>query len=136
MRVANWESKLADVIDRARSTRYELGVHDCFSVACEVLEALTGVDRWPEFSGRYSTKGEALTLIREYGQSFDLAFSWFFGCEPIDVKFARTGDILKYVDPHGEAHLGVCVGAHAAVLGAGGLLFVPRAECALCWGVA
>lgn len=135
MRQQGWEARLAQVIEAARHARYELGVHDCFRVACAAIEALTGEDRWPVFAGRYATKRQALRLIAQYGRDFDAAFTWFFGALPLDVKLARSGDILKFVDSAGEAHLGVLVDSKVAVLGEEGLAFVPRAACACCWRV-
>lgn len=135
MRVDCWEGRLQRVLEAARAAPYVLGEHDCFRVACAAVEALTGVDRWPEFSGRYRTKAEALRLIASHGRSFDEAFTWFFGGERVDHRLARTGDVLKYTDPTGEAHLGVCVGSEVAVLGEAGLLFVPRQACGPCWRV-
>lgn len=135
MRLEGWEARLAAVIETARQEPYVLGVHDCFKVACMTVEALTGVDRWPEFAGRYRTKREALALLARYGSSFDTAFSWFFEGDPFDMKFAHRGDIAKFVDPSGEAHLGVVVGLEVAVLGEKGLAFLPRTACVHAWRV-
>ena len=134
MRTKGWEARLAAVMEAARETPYVLGEHDCFRLACHAICALTGEDRWPEFAGRYRTKGEALRVIAEYGASFDRAFSWFFGCAPADRKLARRGDIVKFMQ-EGEAHLGVCLGIRAAVLGDEGLMYVDIADCEHCWRV-
>lgn len=135
MRLEGWEARLAGVLEATRGRPYRLGESDCFRLACEVQAALTGVDRLPEFSGRYRTKGQAKRLIARYGASFDAAFSWFFGVAPVAVPQARRGDVVKFVDDAGEAHLGVCVGAEVAVYGPAGLVFVPRAACALAWRI-
>jgi hypothetical protein len=135
MRVDGWEGRLQRVLEAARTAPYVLGHHDCFRVACAAVEALTGINRWPEFSGRYRTKAEARRLMASYGRSFDEVFGRIFDCEGVDPKLARNGDVVKYTDPEGEAHLGVCVGSHVAVLGESGLLFVPREDCGPCWRV-
>lgn len=134
-RLEGWEGRLLAVIEAARHQRYELGQHDCFRVACAAIEALTGVDRWPEWAGRYSTRREALHLIAQYGHSFEHAFSWFFGTEPAGPKLARRGDICALATPDGEKHLGVCMGVDTAFLAEPGLLFVPTSSCLCCWRV-
>lgn len=137
-----WEARLADVIERARAKSYVLGEHDCFRVACAAVEALTGVDLWPQWAGRYRTRREAADLIARYawkagaGRGADLftaAFSRLFGTEPVPVKLARRGDILEYVDR--EPHLAVCMGRAAAALGERGLRFVPVENCRHAWRI-
>lgn len=135
VRLEGWESRLAAAIEWARARPYVLGQHDCFRVACRVLEALTGVDRWPEWAGRYSTKDEALALLAQHGSSFNAAFDWFFGVAHENPRLARRGDIVKCVDETGEAHLGVCVGPEVAVLRESGLAFAPLAAAHCCWRV-
>lgn len=134
-RLQGWESRLAALIEDARAKPYKLGEHDCFRMACAAVEALTGVDRWPQWSG-YRTRREALRLLASKGhRSFDEAFSWLFGEQPAPMAMARRGDICKLVDDRGEAHLGVCTGSGIAVLVETGLSFIPRTACAHCWRV-
>lgn len=134
MRRQGWEVRLAEVIEAARERPYELGVHDCFRVACQAVLALTGEDLWSRFSG-YRTKREALAYIARHGRSFDACFDHVFGVTSRDARMARRGDLLKFVDELGEAHLGVCVGSEVAVLLETGLGFVPRAACERCWRI-
>lgn len=134
-RVEGWETRLAEVFEWARSRPYVLGSHDCFRVTCRTVQALTGVDRWPEFEGRYTTKRESLALLARYGSSFEAAFDWFFGVQRENPRLARRGDIVKCVDETGEAHLGVCCGAEVAVLREHGLSFAPLEAAHCCWRV-
>lgn len=135
MRVDGWEKRLDAVIEDARARPYRIGEHDCFRLACAAVRALTYRDRWPEFSGRYATRREALRLLGTYGSSFEAAGDKFFGVERSDVKLARRGDIMLIVDDEGEKHLGVCLGAQTAGLGVGGLMFLATLACAGCWRV-
>src|SRR6267378_6837921 len=121
MRLEGWECRLYEVIDDARARPYELGVHDCFKVSCEVLKALTGVDRWPEFFG-YQTKAQAMALIARHGSSWNAAFDWFFGCSNIPPAFARVGDICTVLADK-EKHLGVCLGINTGFLGPAGFIY-------------
>lgn len=134
-RLEGWELRLAEVLEAARGQPYALGGHDCFRLACAVVHALTGVDRWPEWAGRYSTKRQALVLLARYGGTFDGAGDKFFGVAGVEPARARRGDILKYVDPDGEAHLGVKNCSMVAVLGEKGLGYVPLEYCTRCWPI-
>lgn len=134
VRRQGWESRLADVIARGRTERYELGVSDCFSMACAAVQALTGVDLWAEWAGRYRTRREALRLLHEYaGAGFTEAFSKLFGSTPTDVRLARRGDIVEYIDA--EPHLGVCLGSAVAVREASELVYAPLLMCRHAWRI-
>lgn len=134
MRRDGWEGRLMAVIESARAQPYALGVHDCFRVACRVVEALTGVDRWPEFAG-YKTKREALVKLAQFGSSFETAGDWFFGAPHVDVKLARRGDICCVETEGGEKHLGVCLGRDTALLAETGLICLPTLVCRCAWRV-
>lgn len=134
MRLEGWERRLDDVIQDALRRPYVLGEHDCFRLACRVVEALTGVDRWPEFAG-YRTERQALQALAAYGSSFVDAGDRFFGVGHCGVRLARRGDIVAYRDGVLKYHLGVCLGRLVAVMDAGGLIFVRVLACACCWRV-
>jgi hypothetical protein len=137
MRPAGWERLLEEILEDARTKPYELGSHDCFRVACRVVEALTGEDRWQEFSGRYKNKREALRLIAEYGSSFISAFDWFFRASSVSVNEARRGDIVAIRTEDGEHHLGAVTldGTKAALLGTKGLVYLPVSSCLCAWRI-
>jgi hypothetical protein len=133
VRREGWELRLDAVIEAARATPYALGGHDCFRLACRVLEALTGVDRWPEFAG-YTTKREALELLAAHGHTFEDAFDAFFACSRVHPLLARRGDIVA-LSAGGEKHLGVCLGHFVAALQPEGLLFLPLGAALCCWRI-
>ena len=133
-RLEGWERRLERVIQAAENEPYVLGVHDCFRVACQAVEALTGVDLWAQWAGRYRTQHEAHQLVTDYGGGFDGAFSKLFGTEPVNPLLAQRGDILKF-EQNGIPHLGVCRGRVAVVLGEYGLLSVPLRSCTHVWKI-
>jgi len=133
MRLEGWETRLALVVEEARHAPYALGTHDCFRLACRAVEALTGVDRWPEFAG-YTTKREALALLARHGSSFEDAFDHLAG-ERIEARLARRGDLVCVQTDDGEKHLGVVTGREAAFLAPQGLIWVPLAACRCGWRV-
>lgn len=157
-RLEGWERRLHAVLACAAREPYVLGSHDCFRVACAVLEALTGVDRWPEFDGRYRTYRQSLVILREYADkavaareadtrhpppithrqkasTFDDAFDGFFGVQACAAAFARRGDIVKILDDNCTAHLGVSIGREIAVLRETGLMTVPLSTGVCCWRI-
>jgi hypothetical protein len=134
MRIELWESRLADLLEAARHKPYVIGEHDCFHLACQAIEVMTGVDRWPEFAG-YKTSKQALKKMAQFGSTFIAAGDWFFGSPSISVKFARRGDICCIVDDVGERHLGICVGEWTAGLQKDGLKYVPTLKCECAWKV-
>jgi hypothetical protein len=134
-RLEGWESRLNAVIEGARDKPYVLGSWDCFRLACNVLEALTGVDRWPEWRGRYATKEQALRLLASRASSFEDAGDGFFGVPHVATAFARRGDIVALATGDGAKHLGVCLGSRAACLSESGLVFVPVAKCLCVWRI-
>lgn len=134
MRIDGWETRLFEVVEAARHEPYQLGSHDCFRFACSSIEALTGVDRWPEFAG-YRTKRDALVRIARHGKSAESAGDWFCGSPSVSTSRAQRGDILLLQTEDGEQHLGVCLGAQAAFLHERGLLFVPTLTCICAWKI-
>lgn len=110
-RLPGWEARLNAVLADAYAKPYELGRHDCFRLACSVIQALIGVDRWPEFAGRYTTQRQCLALLARHGASFTEAGAWFFGAPPVTWRLARRGDLCEWRDAQGGAHLVVCRGA-------------------------
>ena len=133
-RLHGWEGRLSSLIEAARHEPYQLGQHDCFRLACRTIEALLGMDRWPEFAGRYTTQRECLHLLAQHGSNFTEAGNWFFGAEPVSWKLARRGDLLEYRDTNG-AHLVVCLGGTCAALTEAGLGFVRLDRCIHAWRV-
>lgn len=115
-RLTGWEKRLAGVFREAQGWTYALGERDCFRMTCRDVEAMTGIDRWPEFAGRYSTRREAMVLLARYARSadpdaplnFESAGDWFFGSERVSPLAARRGDVVMLRDPaNGERHLGI-----------------------------
>lgn len=135
VRLDGWELRLAGLIEEARMQPYVLGSHDCFKLACKNVEALSGVDLWSAWQGRYHTQRQALRLLAEYGGTFDEAGSKFFKVDACAPSLARRGDVLKYVDAAGAPHLGVCMGSRVAVMAEHGLTYIDRSDCELCWRI-
>lgn len=131
----DWPERLAEQIAAAQARPYELGRHDCLRFACACIEAMTGVDYWPRFSG-YKTKLQALRTIAQIAPTLGEAVTAVLAVPPERPAMARRGDVLLYQDEQGE-HLAVCAGATCAVLAPDGLRHVRLDHAGLkyCWRV-
>ncbi len=136
MRLAGWERGFYALIREASTWKYELGVRDCFRLACADVAALTGVDRWPEFEG-YRTHRGMLAKLAVHGSSFVSAGDWFFGAPRIDIRMARRGDVAVFADPDGRKHLALVLDHRLAVLKSSesGLEYPPRSIAFGAWKV-
>lgn len=134
-RIPGWEARLAETIEAARYEPYALGKHDCFRLACSVVQALTAADLWPQWAGRYATKREALRRIAEFNAGgFTAAAVQLFGADPVPMNHAHRGDLAEYSDEKGQ-HLGIVLGASVALLVEEGLKFLPRSACRHAWRI-
>lgn len=133
MRLEGWEQRLHAIIEAARHQPYVRGEHDCVRLVCRVVEALTGVDRWPEFAG-YATLRDSIRRMQEYGDSPEAAGDWFFGGEQrVPVRQARRGDVVLLPTEH--LTVGVCVDHRAACLLESGLALIPMQQACTAWRV-
>lgn len=132
----DWPERLNAVIEAARHRPYVLGQHDCFRLACDAVQAMTGEDLYARFAGSYRTKREALREIRKFGAAGSAeAVDRLLGPERRKPALcAQRGDWLLFNDGAND-HLGICVGSHAAVLLETGLGFVPIRSCICAWTI-
>lgn len=139
VRLPGWEQRLAAVLESAGAKPYVLGEHDCVTVACAAVQALTGRELWGQWRGKYSNRREALQLCVEFGGSFTGAISRLFGAAPVAWKLARRGDVAEYRQALGaevfEPHLCVVAGGYGVGLGPRGTLRVALSDCAHAWRI-
>jgi len=136
MRLEGWEAALNATVDRARHRPFKLGETDCLRFACEAVAALTGVDYWPLWEGRYSTQREMLRVISQAGDgSFSEAVSKTLGAEPVIAKLAQRGDLVMCRGGDGDLCLGVCIGEYTALQGEDGLIFLPTRDGVAAWRI-
>ena len=122
----DWPEQLAAQVAAAQAAPYVLGQHDCLRFTCQCIAAMTGVDFWPQFSG-YTTLREAQDKIHTIAPTLQEAVCRVLGQEPAPVLMARRGDVVVFADTAGQ-HLGVCTGAHVAVLHRHGLALLPTSH--------
>jgi hypothetical protein len=126
MRLAGWETRLNDFIEKVSKQPFEYGKFDCCLFAGEAIKTLTGVDiRTEIISDQYQSKEEADEMLQKYGGIEGIAnrVANRYGFKPIPVLFAQRGDVvivnIKEVD-----NFGVCIGKKVAFSSAAGLIFL------------
>lgn len=133
-RVENWERRLAEAIEVARSKPFAWGTHDCPTFAFETRTALTdGDDTAALWRGRYSTELGGKRVMRRFGwTSLEEMGGALLGAPRATVLLARRGDIVLADTGLG---FGICTGASALGMAPEGLVTVPLTTCWLAWAV-
>lgn len=132
MRRADWPTRLAGVVEGRRQLPFSWGAHDCCAFAAACVEAVTGIDHFAAWRGRYRSRMGAMRWIAEAG-GLPVLVSRALG-EPDLPGRAQRGDVVLIGTRAGFA-LGVCVGSTIACAGPQGVTFVPLNEGLQCWHV-
>ena len=97
MRYNDWETRLSRYLLAARSRPFSYGKHDCCLFAAGAVFAITGVDIAEGFRGKYSSRAEAVKLIRQEAKSLRgllASISKEYGLAEVPVSQAQRGDIV------------------------------------------
>ncbi len=139
-RVQNWPTELDKVIIEYQTHLFEWGKSDCGTFAADVVRAITGIEIYQEFKGRYNTARSFAKLLidcdsRSISELFDLV-AGENGFNKIEVNQAHRGDIVanRASDMTPEC-LGVISGPKAIFHANDGLISVDRSECVLAWSI-
>jgi hypothetical protein len=135
MRREDWPERLVAVLDRTGGEAFAWGVSDCFTLAMDVVEALTGADPWASERGTYQSGAGAVRRLAANGFADLPAFLGLLGAE-IAPAFGRRGDLGLTADAVGGLSIVVCDGA--AWVGRAehtGLLRIPIARVCRAWRI-
>lgn len=130
MRVAGWESLLADHIRTAYATPFAWGTHDCALWCADWVLKATGADLTGGLRGTYSTGIEATEALAAMGLSSvaDLAARHL---PEIPLGFASRGDVVL----HPQGALGICEGVYSHFPMIDGATRFPTGQCVKAWRV-
>jgi hypothetical protein len=136
LRLENWPARLNAAIEAQRHIPYVLGEEDCLKFACACAEALTGIDYYAPWRGRYRTRLESYRLMLEYaGGGLGKGADKLHGLDARrDLKNLHRGDWVLYRDENDD-HLGICLGARAVGYQESGLTFFPLSLCIRGWAI-
>ncbi len=131
-RVVDWASLLSRVIERHNDLPFQYGKSDCYLLAADAIEAVTGERVYPDFRG-YKTETGAARLIRRAGfESLAEGFDSLF--EQIPPAHAGRGDV-GVVDQEGDICAGVFTQLGFVARGKERLLTLPRKDVLKAWRV-
>ena len=126
-RLPDWERRLADYIEAIDIA--SLGAAPCAQFAADCAQAITGVDFYESYRGRYKTAaGAARVLKRIGGGDLPLTFDLHFEQKP--PAFAQRGDIVF----NGES-MGVCIGGVGLFIDGDAFVQLPRNLWVKAWAV-
>lgn len=115
----DWRQRLREHSHEHMPRPFQWGEWDCCSYAASAIEAMTGVNPWPEIGG-YSNAREAAVAIRKHGTSglhalLDMvAGRW--GWEEIAPDDAAFGDLVLMTQDAGTK-LVLAIQYHEAPIG-------------------
>lgn len=95
IRLEGWEDRLDAAIATGRRASFRFGgdvPHDCLSFPALCISALTGVDLYEPFRGRYADEGGARRLVPDIEAFLDgmaARLSW----PALEARQARKGDL-------------------------------------------
>lgn len=125
-RVDDWPKRLAAVVAKHQALPSEYGLSDCYIIADDAVEAVTGKTMYGAAVRRYKTPTGAAKQLRKKGfATVRDAFAAKFSSIP--VVFAQRGDI-GVVERDGEVCGGVFTAAGFMVRDVNGLSFVKPSE--------
>ena len=91
-RVPDWRERLDLVIRDGRTALFGWGRHDCLAFPAKGITAVTGVDVFQPYRGRYSDEPGALALVPDM-EAMLMALAAEQGWQAIQGRAARRGDL-------------------------------------------
>lgn len=98
-RFPNWQSRLDVFLVENAARKFRYGSFDCCLFVCDAIEAMTGIDPAASFRGLYSSRKEAMAILKErYGNPsvWDVArgVTGEMKLEECLPTLARRGDLV------------------------------------------
>jgi len=133
-RLDNWQTNLSELLKSRMAEPFHIERFNCLMWGFEAVQAVTGVDHYAPFRGKFKTAKGAAKVLRQVGQaetSVELLERLFGEKKPL--AFARRGDIVAAdvatlglslpsdVELFGPA-IGVAYGLNSYFLGENGLV--------------
>lgn len=128
MRIKGWERALRLVVERHMALPSVYGISDCYLVADDAVEAITGERMYADACG-YTTPLGAARKLRQHGfETVSDAFAARFA--EIPVMAAQRGDIGVIHQPNGDVTGGVFTGAGFFTRSGDRAVFLPCTDVA------
>jgi len=123
-RVADWRARLAAALHRHERQPFSWGQSDCFLMAMDAAEAITGIDPYADERGKYrSAVGAARRLKRRGFDSPEEALAAV--ADTVPRPAIRAGDIAVVDDNQGGEALVISIGRCLHGKSPSGILRLP-----------
>lgn len=130
MRLHDWQLRLEALVNDRAHTRFEYGAHDCCMWACDVVQAVTGLDPVADLRGTYSDESGAAQVM-EAGGGLEAMAAARFGVE-IPPLAAAAGDV-GLIEVDNMPALVACVGGAWLAASSFGVVVVPVESVISAW---
>lgn len=140
MRRSDWQSRLAQHLQRASLRSFEWGVQDCALFACDGLLAMTDVDPAEDFRGEYHDMVGAYRALQRFAggglletaEKICARHKW----PVITLGFVGRGDVVLFKQD-GQDTLGLVdmTGRKVVAAGEKGLTYYPLTVVERAWKV-
>lgn len=128
-KLPGWERKLIEFIGKAARMDFEPSIMDCGLFLSDGINAMTGVDHWGEYRGKYTTIPRGLAILRQMGFADHVEYVAHLFEELPSVLHAQRGDAVVAVDQDDEPALGIVQGEMAYFMTLNGLTLIPLTKC-------
>lgn len=119
----DWQKRLNAVVAKHQALPAQYGLSDCYLIADDAVEAVTGDQMFP-YARRYKTPAGAAKQLRKHG--FETVWDAFAArFREVPVLMAQRGDIGVY-DNNGELSGGVFTALGFMTRGAEEIVFLPQ----------
>jgi hypothetical protein len=141
LRRSDWQPALDRFLAERRFERFHYGRLDCCLFAADAVFLMTGIDLASEYRNRYSTRRQALALLRAEGlRNIEELVERNMeqrGFAEIPPAYASRGDICLLHRPHRDSSLGIVdlKGRYVVVLSRDGYLGAPLKLAARAWRI-
>lgn len=133
MRLMDWESRLAALVQARLRAPFIWGAHDCVLFAADCIEAMTGGDPVADLRGQWDDRSSAVRAIaRAGGLAGAIALRGFVPAP--GPLFAQRGDLVLHHRDGADA-LAICTGPSLAAPSDVGLLFLGLEHGVIAWRV-
>jgi hypothetical protein len=135
----DWQSRFHRFLEASLSKSFAYGTNDCCLWVADAVLELTGTDIAVAFRGRYSSRSEAASIVKDFAGRFSLSalmerVGAQYGLAPVSAKFAQRGDIVLVRRSRGNS-LGLLALDGRTVLAAArtGFLRLPLTRAEMAW---
>ena len=139
MRVENWESKLALIIEETiNKEKWALGKNDCLTFPVKCIEVITGIK---VFDNKYKSLKQIKNILNKMRSkdTLGVALKVFekYNFKQIDISRVQKGDVLYYRTDRADfgGTLGVCIGESVMFNWSESINLKKKEDCLIAWRV-